>query len=112
MFNSEFSYLLLFLCQSKYFRIEPGIFIDAMRIIFVKKISYYAKAYVRINLFIISACCQQNEPFVSAKELIIIPRSVLHRILTSIHLQLFHPSAPDENCDERIRLCFGYGQSH
>lgn len=36
---------------------------------------------------------RRNEPFVSAKELIIIPRSVLHGLLTSIHLQLSHSSA-------------------
>lgn len=34
-----------------------------------------------------------NKPFVPVKELIIIPRSVLHGLLTSIHLQLSHPSA-------------------
>lgn len=35
---------------------------------------------------------KRNESFVPAKELIIIPRSVLHGPLTSIHLQLSHPS--------------------
>ena len=36
---------------------------------------------------------KRNDPFVPSKELIIIPRSVLHGLLTSIHLQLSHPSA-------------------
>ncbi|XP_056001758.1 uncharacterized protein LOC130048742 [Ostrea edulis] len=36
---------------------------------------------------------KRNDPFVPSKELIIIPRSVLHGLLTSIHLQLAHPSA-------------------
>lgn len=36
---------------------------------------------------------KQNEPFMPAKKLIIISRSVLHGLLTSIHLQLSHPSA-------------------
>lgn len=36
---------------------------------------------------------KRNKPFVSAKDLMIIPRSVLHGLLTSIHLQLSHPSS-------------------
>lgn len=40
---------------------------------------------------------RRNEPFVPAKELIIIPRSVLHGLLTSIHLQLSPSSANQMN---------------
>lgn len=36
---------------------------------------------------------KRNKPFVPAKDLMIIPRSVLYGLLTSIHLQLSHPSA-------------------
>lgn len=36
---------------------------------------------------------KRNKPFVPAKEFTIFPRSVLHGLLTSIHLQLSHPSA-------------------
>ena len=35
---------------------------------------------------------KRNDPFVPSKELIIIPRSVLQGVLTSIHLKLSHPS--------------------
>lgn len=35
---------------------------------------------------------KQNEPFVPAKKLIIIPRSVLYGPFTKSHLRLFHPS--------------------
>ena len=40
---------------------------------------------------------KRNDLFVPSKELIIIPRSVLHGLLTSIHLQLSHPSANPMN---------------
>ena len=36
---------------------------------------------------------KRNEPFVSSRELIVVPRQVLHGILTSIHIKLSHPSA-------------------
>ncbi|KAK3103665.1 hypothetical protein FSP39_020858 [Pinctada imbricata] len=35
---------------------------------------------------------KRSEPFQSSRELIVIPREVLHGILTSLHIQLQHPS--------------------
>lgn len=55
---------------------------------------------------------KRNEPFVPAKELIIIPRTVLHRLLPSIHLQLSSQCEPDEDCYKAVLLCSGYGQNH